>query len=307
MARSVAVLAALLALAVFAGGGVGYAQAGYVDSPVGSTQAVTTVTGVKVHSSFGPPENYFAVFRVFPLVPGKRYEATLTYDAGSSISYGHCWVDGDPGAKEWHSFLGVGSGTGSRELKGKEERFLFTVDAASSSNVLYVLVSSNKPWPIRFGVTDRLSGLSRDSQDRWGYYYVSDFDDSKYSPFLLKRGGTVAPPAAGAGRPAAGARVLGPLAFSAGKMAGTLRLAWISEKEGVVWLRVEGTGVEELLNAVFKGSEVKFVRTVDCRLGASDPYAQVFTGRINPDGSLSGSFANDDEPSLTYPWKAARK
>ena len=296
--RIVVVSLALLLAAVFA-----VPEALVVDVPVGSAQAVTTATGAGVHSSFGSADEYFAVFRLFPVVPGKRYEATLTYDAGGDMGYGLAWMDGNPATRDWANFVGIGSGTGTREMKGAELKYLFSVAPQSSSNVLYVLVRSAKPWPIRFALTDRPTGVTPDSQNRWGYYYVSDFDADKYAPFLLSRGGVVSPPAAG-GPTSSAVRLIGPLAFSAGKAAGTLRLLQFSEKEGVAWLRVEGTGVEEILNVVFKAGELKFVRTVDCRLGASQAYAQVFTGRIALDGTLAGSFARDDEPSLSYPWRA---
>ncbi len=267
MRNNMLVLWVAVVLAVVTGNPV-FAQAGYTDAAVGTVQTVTTAAGFKLASAFGPADQFYAVFRIFPLVPGKRYEAILTYDAGTDMGFAHSWVDGDPAAKDWASFVGIGSGTGSREMKGKEDRFLFTVDAGSTSNVLYVLVRSARPWPIRFAVTDKLSGVNRDSQNRWGYYYVTDFDLDRTAPFLLKRGGTVA--ATGpSGDSVPAARIIGPLSFSAGKMAGSLRLARISDREGVAWLRVERTGVEEILNAVFKGSEVKFARTVDCRLGAS--------------------------------------
>jgi hypothetical protein len=37
------------------------------------------------------------------------------------------------------------------------------------------------------GLAGRPAGLTRDSQDRWGYYYVTDFDFDRTSPFLLTR------------------------------------------------------------------------------------------------------------------------
>ena len=46
---------------------------------------------------------------------------------------------------------------------------------------------SNKPFTFRFGVSDRLSGATANSQDRWSYYFVRDFNADRTSPFLLKR------------------------------------------------------------------------------------------------------------------------
>jgi hypothetical protein len=43
---------------------------------------------------------------------------------------------------------------------------------------------------VNIGVTDRLSGVNPNSQDRWGYYFVKDFDADRTSPFLLKLGRT---------------------------------------------------------------------------------------------------------------------
>ncbi len=279
------------------------AKMGFVDVPVNSVQQTTTVTGVGLPPAYGSPEQFYTVFRIFPLAPGKRYEATLTYDAGTDMGYAHNWQDGDPLSKDNVSFVGIGTGTGTRQMKDKEEKFLFTVDTKSTSNVLYVIVRSYKPWNIRFSVTDRLSGVTRDSQDRWGYYYVTDFDVNKTAPFLLKRGGYFTPQKA-EGTPAAKTRMIGPLSFYAGQFAGTMKLAQFTESEGIVWLKIGGTNVEEILNAVFRGNEIKFVRTIDCRFNAPRPYAQVYTGQISSDGSLSGSYLNDYESVLIYPWEA---
>ena len=68
-------------------------------------------------------------------------------------------------------------------------KFLFSADGASSSNVMYLVIRSTVPWNLAVSLTDRLSGVTRNSQDRWGYYYVDDFDVSRASPFLLTRGG----------------------------------------------------------------------------------------------------------------------
>ncbi|MEI8225979.1 MAG: hypothetical protein WCG82_08625 [Bacteroidota bacterium] len=282
------------------------AETGFVDVPVNSVKQTTTKTGLGLPPSYGPPEHFYTVFRIFPLVPGKRYEATLTFDAGTDMGYAHNWQDGDPASRDSVSFVGIGTGSGSREMKNKEERFLFTVDPQSTANVLYVIMRSHKPWNIRFSVTDRLSGVTRDSQDRWGYYYVTDFDFNKTSPFLLKRGGYIAPQTSIDSGPAK-TRVIGPLSFYAGQFAGTMKLAQFSEKEGIVWLKIDGTNVEEILNAVFIGNEVKFFRTIDCRFNIPRPHTQVYTGQFSSDGSLSGSYSNDYESVLMYPWEAKKR
>jgi hypothetical protein len=160
----------------------------YVEVPMNGTRQVDTVTGFGLPSFFGSAAEYYAVFKLGPFAPGRRYEATLTYDAGTDIGYATAWVDGDPAGKDFASFVGIGTGTGTREMKGKEEKFLFTVDAKSTSGALYLVVRSNKPWRLGVGVTDRASSLTRDSQDTWGYYYVADFDFDRTSPFLLTRG-----------------------------------------------------------------------------------------------------------------------
>lgn len=282
------------------------AKIGYVDVPINGVQQTTTVTGIGLPPSFGPQEQFYTVFRIYPLLPGKRYEATLTYDAGTDMGYAHNWQDGEPTSKDALSFVGIGTGTGSRAIKDKEEKFLFTVDSQSTSNVLYVILRSYKAWTIRFSVKDRLSGVTRESQDRWGYYHVTDFDFNKTSPFLLKRGGLVSPQTAEAS-PSVRTRIIGPLSFHAGQLAGTIKCLQFSENEGIVWLRVDGTNVEEILNAGFRGNEMKFVRTVDCRFNVPRPLVQVYTGQISADGSISGSYSNDYGSVLMFPWEARIK
>ncbi len=180
-------LAVLLMVAVCT---AAFAAPPYIDVPVNSSGQATTVTGFGLPQFFGAAGDYYAVFRFAPLVPGRRYEVTLAYDAGTDIGYGHSWVDGDPMGKDYVSFVGVGTGTGTREMKGKEEKYLFSVDAKSTSNALYLVVRSNKPWKLAVSLSDRPSNLTRNSQDRWGYTYVTDFDADKNAPFLLKRGGS---------------------------------------------------------------------------------------------------------------------
>lgn len=184
MKKVVLVSMVLAALCVAA-----FAAPSYVDVAVNSSKQATTDTAFGLPQFFGAASDYHAVFKLAPLAPGKRYEVTLTYDAGTDIGYGHSWVDGDPMGRDFASFVGIGTGTGTRELKGKEEKYLFSVDAKSTSNALYLVVRSNKPWKLAVGLSDRPSNLTRNSQDRWGYYYVTDFDADKNAPFLLKRGG----------------------------------------------------------------------------------------------------------------------
>ncbi|MCX7029988.1 MAG: hypothetical protein NTU62_07690 [Spirochaetes bacterium] len=248
------------------------AVSSYVEVPMNGTRRADTVTGFGLPSFFGSAADCYAVFKLGPFAPGKRYEATLTFDAGTDIGYATAWVDGDPAGKDFasfvgigtpwrlgvgvtdrassltrdsqdtwgyyyvtdfdfdrtspflltrsdaaapaaelpasgyldvapgqakktattsgwtwmptwldgdpkskdsHSFVGIGTGTGTREMKGKESKFLFTVDPKSTAAFLYLVVRSNKPWDISMGLADRLSGVNRDSQDKWGYYYVT--------------------------------------------------------------------------------------------------------------------------------------
>ncbi len=297
-------IAFLISLLFLCFGTPAAAERGFYDLPVNSSQDVTTVTGVKLPSSFGPPEHYYAIFKIWPLVPGKRYEATLTFDAGTDIGYASSWIDGDPSGKDFASFVGIGTGTGTRVLKGKEEKFLFSVDPRSTSNVLRVLVRSHKPWNVRFGITDNPSGVTPQSMDRWNYYYVRDFDADKTAPFLLQRGGVMT---AAAG-PASGfqPRFLGPFSFLTHTMKGTLRIAQFSESQGIAWLNIEGTGVEEILNLDFSGGDIKFTRTVDCRFGQTQPVTQTFTGNILSENAIQGGFSSSDQPATIQPWQAQK-
>ncbi|MCE5272790.1 hypothetical protein LLH00_16040 [bacterium] len=188
LAQSLLLLACLSVSA-----GPAQAQAVYVDVPVNGERALSTVQGVAgLPSAFGSAGDYIAVLRIAPLAPGVKYEATLTYDAGTDIGYSYSLVDGSPFGQDWASFVGIGSGTGTRELAGKQEKLLFTIDPQSTSNTMYLVLRTNKPFNCRWAFSNHPSGVTKDSQDRWGYYYVSDFDDSHRSPFLLKRGSAVA-------------------------------------------------------------------------------------------------------------------
>jgi hypothetical protein len=165
-----------------------FASPPYVDVQPGSVKSTVTQAGYSwMPGGFGGPNQLYAVFRLGPLAAGQAYAVTLTYDAGTDIGYGHSWVDGDPAGKDYASLVGIGTGTGTRELKGKEDKFLFTVDPKSTSNLLYLLVRSSQAWNLSVGLAGRPAGLTRDSQDRWGYYYVTDFDFDRTSPFLLTR------------------------------------------------------------------------------------------------------------------------
>lgn len=175
-------------LALVLGSSIASAETGIINIPVNTEKTITTVLGLTgLPSGLGSADSYMAVLRIVPLVPGQKYEATLTYDAGTDIGYAHAWVDGNPYKKDWSSYVGIGTGTGSRELKNKQEKFLFTVDPKSTSNMLFVVMRSSKPFKFSFAVNDRPSGVTRNSQDRWGYYFVRDFDADRTSPFLLKR------------------------------------------------------------------------------------------------------------------------
>jgi len=190
---SVPFLFVMVVIGLAVAGSSAFAAAGYVDVPVNGSRQADTATGAGLPSFFGPSDYNHAVFRLGPFAAGKRYELTLTFDAGTDIGYGMSWVDGDPWGKDFASFVGIGTGTGTREMKGKESKFLFSVDAKSTASFLYLVVSSNKPWKLTVGVSDRMTGKTRDSQDQWGYYYVTDFDVDRTSPFLLTRGQAAAP------------------------------------------------------------------------------------------------------------------
>ena len=178
----------MLFLCVILCEGIASAQSGFVDVPVNTEKIVTTALGLAgLPPSLGSAEEYRVVLRIAPLRPGMKYEATLTYNAGTDIGYSHAWVDGNPFEKDWASFVGIGTGTGTRELRDKQEKFLFSIDPQSTSSTLYLALRSNKPFTFRFGVSDRLSGATPNSQDRWGYYFVRDFNADRTSPFLLKR------------------------------------------------------------------------------------------------------------------------
>lgn len=167
------------------------AQEQFLDIHINSEKSVTTSLGlIGLSESFGSPDEYKIILRISQLKPGQRYEATITYDAGpeNSIHYSHGWVDGNPYANNWHSFIAIATGTGDREAKkGKQDTFIFTIDPKSTSNTLYIPLRSNKPFSFRFSITDSLTGVNPNSLDRWGETYVKDFDEIKAAPFILQR------------------------------------------------------------------------------------------------------------------------
>jgi hypothetical protein len=177
----------LLLIALFVGVPL-RAQSGVVDVPLNGERQVTTSTAVTgLAAAFGSPSDPKVVFRLGPLTPGRRYEVTLTYDAGTEIGYAHSWVDGSPFGPDWGIFVGVGSETGSRPLPGKQEKFLFTVDPSSTSSFLFLVIrSTNRPFPLKVSLSAP-TGVTNQSQDRWGYGYVTDFDSNRAAPFRLTR------------------------------------------------------------------------------------------------------------------------
>jgi hypothetical protein len=158
-----------------------------VDVPLNATRSVTTGGHpAGLPSFFGPSDYSYAIFRFTGLTPGQRYQATLSYESGTDIGYGHSWVDGNPFGREYWSFTGIGTGTGSGPRRESQQTFLFTVDPTSSCGDLYLVLKSNRPMALKVSLQPP-SGVGKDSQDRYGYYYVTDFDADRTAPFLLKR------------------------------------------------------------------------------------------------------------------------
>jgi hypothetical protein len=124
----------VILLCIVCCGGNAAAQGRFVDVGVNIEKTVTTVRGLAgLPSALGSAEDYPVVLRIAPLDPGRKYEATFSFDAGTDIGYAHAWIDGNPYEKDWASFVGIGTGTGSRELREKQEKFLFTADPKSTS------------------------------------------------------------------------------------------------------------------------------------------------------------------------------
>lgn len=163
------------------------AAPGPVNVAVGGEVSLTTVKGYPLPGFFGGPDRFYSVVRLGPLEPGRRYEFTLTYDAGDNIGYGVSWEDGNPLESNYKHFLGTGTGTSTRVMPGYQEKSLFTVHPNSTSRYLYVVINSSVAWKCRVGITATLSGATPASMNKWGYYFVNDFDANRYSPFLLER------------------------------------------------------------------------------------------------------------------------
>jgi hypothetical protein len=165
----------------------GSLPSGFVEVPVNGNASVTTgPRPAGLPNFFGPGDYYYTLFKLVGLMPGQRYEVTFSFDFGANIGYGHSWGDGNPFGGDYRHFTGIGTGTGSGPQREDHKKFLFTVDPQSSSQALYIVFSSNRPMPLRV-LLQRPSGVNQNSQDRHGYYYVTDFDADRTAPFLLKR------------------------------------------------------------------------------------------------------------------------
>ncbi len=99
---------------------------------------------------------------------------------------------------------------------------------------------------------------------------------------------------------------MGSFAFLTNSMRGTLRIVQFSDSQGIAWLNVEGTGIEEILNVAFSGGDVRFSRVVDCRFGRLQAVTQNFTGNLLPDGSIQGGYTSSDQPAAINPWQAQK-
>ncbi len=158
------------------------------DVPVnGSATATTTPDQPNLATAFGSASDPRMVYRLGPLAPGTRYSVGLVYDGGSDVGFAHSWVDGNPFGRDWHSFVGIGSGTGSRPMVGKTDVFQFTVAPGSTSRYVFLVMRTGKPMPVKVNLQTGNLGLTTESKDRWGYFYVTDFDKDRTAPFLLKR------------------------------------------------------------------------------------------------------------------------
>lgn len=163
------------------------APGSFVDVSLNSTKSTTTSAHPSgLPSFFGPKDHSYSLFRFVGLVPGQRYEATIAFESGTDIGYGHSWVDGNPFGTEYWSFTGIGSGTGTGPRRENRQTYLFTVAPGSSSRSLYLVFRSHKPMPLKVSLRHP-SGVTRESRDQYGYYFVTDFDADRTAPFLLKR------------------------------------------------------------------------------------------------------------------------
>jgi hypothetical protein len=160
---------------------------GYLDLGVGVETTVVTKSGFKLASAFGPTDQFYAVIKIQPLKPGVKYDATFTYEAGTSIYYGQSWVNGDPGKPDWNSFIGIGSGTGGgAKQPGYENKQLFRIDPKSTSAVIYLVVRSDKPWTFTLRVNEAAPGITREMKNKYGYYMVDDHTDGDKRVWLLQ-------------------------------------------------------------------------------------------------------------------------
>lgn len=157
-----------------------------LDLDLDAKAVIRTVKGFSLHSSFGGPDYYYAVIRIDGLAPGTLYEATITYEAGTGISYAMSWVSGNPLATTWRSLGGLGSGTGTgKSMPGYETKQIFVVGEESTEQVIYLVVRSDKPWEIGFSITDTFSGVTRESKNKYGYFMLDDWTNGGKSVFLL--------------------------------------------------------------------------------------------------------------------------
>lgn len=179
----------LLSMGPTAGAAARSDPAAYVDLlPNMARRLLTASVFPSMPAYFGGPEGYYTVLRLAPLARGRRYELTLTYDAGTDMDFSSTWVDGDPLSRDFWSFANIEDTTGTRAIRNKQQKFLFRVDPDSSANTLHLVLRSSRRWPVSVGLTDRPYGvLTRDSRDSWGELYVTDFDADGPGPFLLTR------------------------------------------------------------------------------------------------------------------------
>jgi hypothetical protein len=107
---------------------------------------------------------------------------------GTGISYGLCWVNGNPFLPDWASFVGIGSGTGSGNPQpGYEAYHIFAADSKSTKGVIYFVVRSNKPWRLSFAVGNAKPGVDRDTKNSYGHYAVDDLTRDGTVAYLLTR------------------------------------------------------------------------------------------------------------------------
>ena len=161
---------------------------GFYQAQLNKTVTITTVKGLPLPSSFGGPDYYYAVVQVQGLKPGMKYMVTLIYEGGTGIDYGFCWVNGNPLTKDWYSFVGIGSGTGTGKLMpGYTIYHVFAVDPKSTSDTIYFTVRSNKPWSIQCTINPAKPEITRNTQNSYGYYCVDDLTNEEKIFYLLDK------------------------------------------------------------------------------------------------------------------------